>query len=589
MRAPQLLSFSLLGPPVSWAHDHANRGVLLSTLGGRVEVFSFDATETPATLSQVTDRPQGTLGARVSPDASTVYWLDDSAGDEVGRWIRHDLTSGTEVTLLPDLDPSYTAGLRPFGGGAVVGRLVDEGLEIAVVDAAGSGRIAYRFNEPAYLIDATSDGSKALIAFAPDGDWLHPGLRVVQLSDGAVRAEISRPGKDLQGVGFRPGDDTQVLIGYEPDDRVVPAIWNTESGGLEDVVVVVEGDVSAEWYPDGRRLLLKALQNARHTLHRFDLDTRETTDLPAPPGTVSAATARPDGSIHVLYSRSDRPVALVRIGDGGDVTQLVALPGDQPAASVASRDVTATGPGGAVHALIQVPPDQSPPYAALFVPHGGPTSQDFDAWSDSLAAYVDLGYAVVRVNYRGSTGYGAAWRDALNRDVGFIEMEDITAIRDQLEAEGVIDPDRVSIAGGSWGGYLSLMAIGLQPERWRSAAAMVPVADWFTMTEDSPPFMQAFDRSLFGASIDEEPDLYRASSPITYVDNVVAPVFVTGGENDPRCPIRQIDLYVEALRTRGHDVQYERLASGHGLYDIDVRVRELRKVIDFIVATNPVR
>jgi dipeptidyl aminopeptidase/acylaminoacyl peptidase len=99
--------------------------------------------------------------------------------------------------------------------------------------------------------------------------------------------------------------------------------------------------------------------------------------------------------------------------------------------------------------------------------------------------------------------------------------------------------------------------------------------------------MTAFDRSLFGASIEDEPDLYKASSPITYVDKVVAPVFVTGGENDPRCPIRQIDLYVEALRARGQDVKYERLKSGHGLYDIDVRVREVRKVIDFITATNP--
>src|SRR3954471_3164813 len=124
MRAPQLLSFSLLGPPVSWAHDHADRGVLLSTLGGRVEVFSFDASSVPAALTKVTDRPQGTLGARISPDASAVFWLDDSAGDEVGRWVRHDLQTGTEVTVLPDLEPSYSAGLLPIAGGAVVGRLL---------------------------------------------------------------------------------------------------------------------------------------------------------------------------------------------------------------------------------------------------------------------------------------------------------------------------------------------------------------------------------------------------------------------------------------------------------------------------------
>jgi dipeptidyl aminopeptidase/acylaminoacyl peptidase len=587
MRAPQLLSFSLLGPPMSWAHDHPARGVLLSTLGGRVEVFTFDAATTPAALTQVTDRPQGTLGARINADASAVFWFDDSAGDELGRWIRHDLATGTEVTVLPDLEPSYTAGLQLMPGGAVVGRLVDEGLEVAVADDNGSGRVVYSFDEPAYLIDATSDGSKALIAFAPDGDWLHLGLRVVQLSDGTVVTELTRSGKDLRGVGFRPNDDTQVLIGYEPEDRVRPAIWNTESGGLDDLDVDLEGDVTGDWYPEGQALLINVLLEGRHSLHRLDLDTKQLTAIPTPSGAISAMSARPDGSVHVLYSRSDQPVTLVRVADDGSSTQLVSLPGDPPP-SVATRDVRADGPGGSVHALLQVPPGGNPPHPALFVPHGGPTAQDFDEWNARLAAHVDQGYVVVRVNYRGSTGYGASWREALHRDVGFIEMEDITAIREQLESEGVIDPNRVSIAGGSWGGYLALMAVSLQPDRWRSAAALVPVADWFTMTEDSPPFMQVFDRSLFGVAIADEPDLYRASSPITYVERVTAPVLVTAGENDPRCPVRQIDLYVEALRARGHDVEYERSQSGHGLYDVDLRVDEARKVMNFLAATNPV-
>jgi dipeptidyl aminopeptidase/acylaminoacyl peptidase len=223
----------------------------------------------------------------------------------------------------------------------------------------------------------------------------------------------------------------------------------------------------------------------------------------------------------------------------------------------------------------------------VFAIHGGPTAQDFDSWNDTIAAYVDLGYAVVRVNYRGSTGYGAAWRDALHRRVGFIELEDISAVRGALESEGIVDPGRVSIAGGSWGGYLTLMALGLQPERWRSGVALVPLADWFTATEDSPPFMKAYDRSLFGAGIEEIPDVYRDSSPLTYAERVTAPVFVTAGENDPRCPVRQVDLYVEALRKRGHDVRYDRLETGHAMPDLDMKVTEIRRVLEFLTETNP--
>ena len=109
-------------------------------------------------------------------------------------------------------------------------------------------------------------------------------------------------------------------------------------------------------------------------------------------------------------------------------------------------------------------------------PAAGTTWQDYDGWHEVVAAYVDQGYAVVRVNYRGSTGYGAAWRESLRTRVGFIELEDIGAIRQELELAGVIDPERVAITGFSWGGYLTLMALGTQPKQWRSGAALVPLA-----------------------------------------------------------------------------------------------------------------
>jgi dipeptidyl aminopeptidase/acylaminoacyl peptidase len=240
-----------------------------------------------------------------------------------------------------------------------------------------------------------------------------------------------------------------------------------------------------------------------------------------------------------------------------------------------------------VHALLYTPANVSAPYPTVFAVHGGPTGQDYDSWNDIVAAVVDQGYAVVRVNYRGSTGYGARWRDALHLRLGFIELEDITAIRDHLESQGVIDASRVSVAGASWGGYMTLMALGLQPDRWRSGAALVPLADWFIASEDTPPFIKAYDSSLFGASIEENPDAYRASSPLTYADNVIAPVFITAGENDPRCPVRQVDVYVEALRTRHHDVRYERLDTGHGMPDLDVKVSQVGQMLDFLQETNP--
>ena len=183
--------------------------------------------------------------------------------------------------------------------------------------------------------------------------------------------------------------------------------------------------------------------------------------------------------------------------------------------------------------------------------HGGPESADDDSYRARRAAYVDAGYAVVHVNYRGSTGYGSAWRDALTGRPGLTELEDVGAVYDALVAEGIVDPQRAILSGGSWGGFLTLLGLGTQPERWAAGIAEVPVADYLAAYEDEMEGLRAYDRALFGGSPDEVHDVYVRSSPITYVDAVAAPVLVVAGANDPRCPIRQIDNYLDPARGAG--------------------------------------
>ena len=594
IRAPQLMSRSLLGPAIVWADGTSDRGVLLANPTGRTEVYAFDASSTPAVLTRITDRPQGTMGASVSRDGSTALWFDDHAGDEVGRWQASPVSGGHPTVLLPDLPPAYPGGIVPLSDGrVVVGRLLDAGaggdvgFEIAVASADGSGVLVHGCGDPAELVDVSHDAALALVAFAPGGNWLRLGIRVVRLSDGEILHELLDEGRSLNPEAFHPGDAGLVLLGHERRDFQTPAVWDLATGEQIDVEPPAAGDVTASWYPDGSALLLTLLREARHELYRHDRASGGTGPVLTPVGTVARASARPDGSVHVLLSRSDVPVSLIRCRDGAS-TAIVALPGDGPAAAQPAHSLWVEGLDGPIHALVVEPPTRARPHATLFVPHGGPTAQDLDAWNDVIAAYVDAGYAVVRVNYRGSTGYGAAWRDALHGRLGFIELEDIDAVRTHLEAEGVVDPDRVSITGGSWGGFLTLMAVGTQPDRWRSGAALVPLADQVTSAEDSPSFMKAYDAALMGGTIEEIPDVYRAASPITYADAVTAPLLVTAGENDPRCPVRQVDTYVERLRARGHDVHYERVATGHALADLDLKVDEVRQILEFFAKTLPV-
>ncbi|HWI04767.1 MAG TPA: alpha/beta fold hydrolase [Acidimicrobiales bacterium] len=258
-------------------------------------------------------------------------------------------------------------------------------------------------------------------------------------------------------------------------------------------------------------------------------------------------------------------------------------PGERAPAGVPYRSWSFANPAGQrIHGFVATPEGDGPHPAVMLV-HGGPTWAYSDNFMPDVQAFVDHGIAVAMVNYRGSTGYGTAFRDALIGNPGFPEVEDVVAGLDALAAEGSVDPARAAVAGGSWGGYITLLALGLHPERWVAATAAVPVADYVTAFRDEAPSLQAFDRTLFGGDPDEVADLYVERSPLTYVDRVTAPVLIIAGDNDSRCPIQQVMNYVEALQAWGGTVEIYRFDAGHGSMVIDERVRQMRAELDFLV------
>jgi dipeptidyl aminopeptidase/acylaminoacyl peptidase len=184
-------------------------------------------------------------------------------------------------------------------------------------------------------------------------------------------------------------------------------------------------------------------------------------------------------------------------------------------------------------------------------------------------------------------GYGRAWRDTLIGNIGFPESEDIVAGHDDLLARGLADPARSVIAGWSWGGYLTLLMHGLHPERFVAGVAGVPIGDYAAGYEDLSPTLQAYDRALLGGTPAEVPDLVRERSPISYVDGVRAPILFLAGSNDSRCPIRQVMLYVDRLRARGHPHELYVYETGHSSFDIEERVRQRGLVLDYLTRSVP--
>jgi dienelactone hydrolase len=567
-----------------WADNAPQRCLYVSNSSGTWELYSWDRDSD--THRQVTDRPNGTHRGTVSPDGTEIWWFADTDGDEFGAWVRepfHGRADGIEPEpAVRGSSPGYPAGLALRDGLVAVGSSTDDGTTIWTATPGQAAQVIYRSTDDAGVGALSKDESLLVISHSEHGDSRHPALRALRVVDGAAVGERwDGPGQGLDILDFSPvRGDNRVLVAHERRGREELLIWDIDADIETELVLDLPGEITADWYPDASALLVLHTFQARTTLHRYHLGTGDLSTLGTAPGTVGTATVRPDAAVEYSWSSAEHPSAIRVLRDGIDAVLLKpdgpAAPGSEPVI-----DVFVDTPGGRAHTLVARPPGTEGPVPTVFSLHGGPHSADEDRFSPYRAAWLDAGFAVVHVNYRGSTGYGSAWRDAIEGRPGLTELEDVAAAHDWAVHSGLADPDRCVVEGASWGGYLCLLALGTQPERWAAGIAGVPVADYLTAYEDEMEPLRAFDRALFGGSPEQVPDRYRDCSPLTYVDDVRAPVLVVAGENDPRCPIRQIDNYLDRLAER--EVRYEvyRYDAGHGSLVTAETVRQASIEIHF--------
>lgn len=578
-----------------WARHAPHRCCVVATASGVLQVHSFDARTGRAVLA--TDRREGTDNATIDPLGRWIWWFDDTDGDEFGVWRRQPF--GSPPRRRPETPlrfaAAYDAGLLLGADGtAVVGRSdASYGTRIhqVMVGPASAGTdmpvLLYAHENDAEAAALSEDANLAAIQHSERGDSRHPALRVVSTDTGRRIGDLDDgAGLGLHALAFAPvAGDPRLLVEHEREGRPELLVWDPVERTEQPITLPVPGDVAgADWYPDARALLIAVDHEARTLLYRYDLAGRFTVPVGPSSGTVSGATARPDGDLWFAWSSAAEPRSVRSARTGAEVVPATAAPAPP---SVPVRDVWVDGPGGRVHALLREPEGGTAPYPTVVSVHGGPTWHDSDSFSPAAAAWVDHGFAVLQVNYRGSTGYGSAWRDALEENVGLTELADIAAVHQALVDQGVVDPARSVLAGDSWGGYLTLLGLGTQPERWALGLAGVPVADYVAAYEDEMESLRAFDRSLFGGSPRDVPEAYRVASPITYVDAVRAPVLVLAGANDPRCPLRQIEGYVRALRDLGGVCEVYHYDAGHGSLVDDERVRQMRVELDFVARHLP--
>jgi dipeptidyl aminopeptidase/acylaminoacyl peptidase len=569
-----------------WARDAPDRNFYISNASGVFEIYAWDRATN--THRQVTDRPNGTYNGAISPDGDHIWWFKDSDGDEFGSWVAEPFAGRPQdaepADAVPGSVPGYPAGLGMGRTVTALGVSNDNGTTVFVARDEAPAVVVYQDEHDGGVAALSRDETLLVIEHSEHGDNRHPALRVLTLTGEKVAEKWDGEGKGLEAIGFSPVEgDQRLLVQHERRGRKELLTWDVTADTEVELDIDLPGELGADWYPDGSALVVMHTHEARDTVYRYDLATGELTKLNTPPGTISGVDVRPDHTVEYSWSNAARPGVVRALHTDGTERVLLEPPGHKAPASVELADVFVPTEGGQVHALYARPagaPDG--PLPTVFSLHGGPHSLDEDRFSAYRAVWLDAGFAVVHVNYRGSSGYGSVWRDAIEGRPGLTELADVAAVHAWAVEKGLADPAKCVVNGASWGGYLSLLALGTQPQLWAAGVAGVPVADYLAAYEDEMEPLRAFDRALFGGSPDEMRDRYVECSPITYVDRVRVPVLVVAGENDPRCPIRQIENYLARLAERDSPYEVYRYDAGHGSLVVAETIKQTAIEVHFV-------
>lgn len=229
---------------------------------------------------------------------------------------------------------------------------------------------------------------------------------------------------------------------------------------------------------------------------------------------------------------------------------------------------------GAANAVSKVP--------VIVSVHGGPEGQSRPGFNPLFQYYLSRGYAVLDPNVRGSTGYGKIYSHLDDVEKREDSVKDLAAAHDWLVASGGADPKRIAVMGGSYGGYMTMAAITLYPEKWAAAVNTVGIVNWETFLQNTSGYRRR-QREVEYGMLDKDIDFLRRISPIGKIDRIKAPLFVIHGKNDPRVPYTEAEQVVEALKKRNAVVEYKLYDDeGHGISKLKNRLDLYPLVADFL-------
>lgn len=478
-----------------------------------------------------------------------------------------------------------------------------------------------------YLLSTERDPAVFDVYFFRVEDY---SRRLVYENPGMLVSGISRDGRWLSLDKPRTSADSNVYIvdlraetpspvlvtehegnvehgsrGFTPDNRYLlyttnaagefDQMWRYDlAGGESSALLAADWDVMYVGYsPSGRYRVSGINADARTDVTLLDTGTGEPVPLPGlPDGDLSAIRFSTDEkAIALMVNRDDAPsdLVVVSLADGSSRALTRALnPAIRRDDLVASEVVRYPSFDGLEIPAILFRPRQASanhPVPALVWVHGGPGGQSRTGYRALTQFLVNHGYAVLAANNRGSSGYGKTFFHLDDRRHGEGDLQDIVYARRYLESLDWVDGERVGIIGGSYGGYMVAAALAFEPEVFDVGVNIFGVTNWVRTLESIPPWWEAFKEALFDEMGDPSTDAerHRRISPLFHAENIVRPLLVVQGANDPRVLKIESDELVDAVRANGVPVEYVVFPDeGHGFAKRENRITAAEAYLRFL-------
>lgn len=516
----------------------------------------------PATLADLTPLVHDPAHKHDLADVSaeSVVFLTNRRNGVDFDVVVHDLATGTETTLYD-------------GGGYLVNAVASHDRRTVAITVLSSRPRSTQILIAGKDVARTEDtGSRTRAVTAPDEHAHHTQASWTAADDALVMAsDHEREYAAVVRVSVAGSADVSV------DDSADGTVWET-------LVAADDHDLEVVLSPDGSAMVVGHHQDGVTTLAVHEQDGAHRCDVALPDAGVPTVIWAPDSSrfaVHLTTSGDPGSIHLVDAATG-TVTTLVdgraqipeglpiSLPtvhrvptpdGEQVPCFVyrpASDTDTAAGSASATRVGSAVSG------ASVLVVHGGPEGEATRLFSPVIQALAGAGLTVLVPNVRGSAGYGKRWVSLDDVDKRLDSVADLAALRAWLPELG-LDPERSALWGGSYGGYMVLAGTTMQPGLWAAGVDIVGMSSLVTFLENTSEYRRAAREREYG-SLEHDRDFLVTASPITYLDQLRAPLFVIHGANDPRVPLSEAEQIAAALADRGirHELRVYH-DEGHGL------------------------